>query len=65
MDFEDTGWDQLNPGIWKGIGLTDPIKNVEVSNQTGFLARLMPLYLGQMAASSSFFKGQRVGQAAY
>ena len=30
MQIEDTKWDQLNHGNWRGIGLTDPIKNVEV-----------------------------------
>jgi hypothetical protein len=57
MELEDTGWDKLNPGNWKGIGLTDPIKNVEVSNRNGSPARLIILYSGQMAASSSIFEG--------
>jgi hypothetical protein len=35
----DTGWDQLNPENWKGIGLTDPIKSVEVSNRTSVSKR--------------------------
>jgi len=57
MELEDTGWDKLNPGNWKGIGLTDPIKNVEVSNRNCLPAWLIGLYSGQMAASSSFFEG--------
>lgn len=27
---EESEWDQLNRTNWRGIGLTDPIKNVEV-----------------------------------
>ncbi len=27
---EDTEWDKLNRTSWKGLGLTDPVKSVEV-----------------------------------
>jgi len=54
MELEDT---ELSPGNWKGIGLTDPIKNVEVSNRISSPATLIALYSGQMAASSSIFEG--------
>lgn len=27
---EESEWDQLNQTSWKGLGLTDPIKSVEV-----------------------------------
>jgi DNA-directed RNA polymerase III subunit RPC2 len=30
LHAEDTEWDQLNRANWKGLGLTDPIKAVEV-----------------------------------
>jgi len=31
MEVEENEWEQLNRTNWKGLGLTDPIKNVEVS----------------------------------
>lgn len=34
MELVDIGWDQLSRENWKGIGLTDPIKNVEVGNES-------------------------------
>jgi hypothetical protein len=27
---DNSEWEQLNKGNWRGLGLTDPIKNVEV-----------------------------------
>jgi DNA-directed RNA polymerase III subunit RPC2 len=28
---EDAEWEQMNRTNWKGLSLTDPIKNIEVS----------------------------------
>lgn len=43
MDLDDTEWDQLNHEKWKGIGLTDAIKNVEVRNSNCFVCWTKPL----------------------
>lgn len=40
MELNDTGWDRLSRENWKGIGLTDPIKNVEVGNDTRFISQV-------------------------
>lgn len=29
-DDEENEWDRLNKTSWNGLGLTDPVKNVEV-----------------------------------
>lgn len=29
-NVEDAEWEELNRTNWKGLGLTDPIKNIEV-----------------------------------
>ena len=42
MQVEDTEWDQLNRGKWRGIGLTDPIKNVEVFGLSFFKVTKKP-----------------------
>lgn len=60
----DDSWGQLNRTEWHGLGLTDPIKKVEVSGLKPHIA-LHSEILGQMAVAPGFFKGQRSGQTTY
>lgn len=61
----DSSWDELNRTEWRGLGLTDPIKKVEVSDLKTVISTLCLDDLGQVAVTPSFFKGQRPGQTTY
>lgn len=49
---EDAGW-ELRVPQWRGLGLTDPIKAVEVSVVFSCFALPVDKFVGQMAAASS------------
>lgn len=49
---EENEWDQLNAKTWRGLGLTDPIKTVEVCSM---LFRLAPGLSGSVDRKSGSF----------
>lgn len=63
----DDSWDESNRTEWRGLGLTDPIKKVEVSDSKtcSLLSALRLEDLGQMVVAPGFFKGQRPGQTTH
>lgn len=61
----DDSWDGLNRTEWRGLGLTDPIKKVEVSDSKMCSMALRLEDSGQMVITPGIFKGQRPGQATY
>lgn len=66
-DAEDSQWDQLNRTEWRGLGLTDPIKSIEVRPSAMPICSWLTLRknTGQMATLACFSQGERLGQAAY
>jgi len=53
VHYEDTEWEQLNRANWKGLGLTDPIKTVEVRRMKVYITKIFKFISGQMAFAAS------------
>jgi hypothetical protein len=66
MDEDENEWEALNQTNWRGLGLTDPIKSVEVcSPLVRCLAMFTFIYEGQMAPAASFFESKGPRKAAH
>ena len=68
FEEEEQRWEQEDLSHWRGLGLTDPIKSVEVRlaaqvRASSFLT--LANFTGQMAASSCVSQSQRSREAAY
>jgi hypothetical protein len=61
----DETWGELNSTEWHGLGLTDPIKKVEVSGHKHVLGALRLEVLGQMVVAPSLLKSQGSRQTAH
>ena len=55
-DGTPSEWDHITQKHWNGLGLTDPIKRIEVhlASRFRFLAPTYNIFSGQMATPSGF-----------
>jgi len=61
----DETWGEVNSTEWRGLGLTDPIKKVEVSGHKHVLGALRLKVSGQMVVAPSLLKSQGSRQTAH
>lgn len=64
--MEDTHleWDQITQKTWSGLGLTDPIKRIEVRSAPYHRADAN-IFVGQMATPPRFPQGERPGETTH
>ena len=61
---EDAGW-ELRVPQWRGLGLADPIRAVEVGLIDAYDSFRFDCFVGQVVTAPSLPQGQGPGQAAH